>query len=68
MIHALIAQHGVDRFRCVLIGDNTTDIEAATAAGILGVRYEGGSLLRLVKQVVASLVSPGNIEPQEARL
>jgi histidinol phosphatase-like enzyme len=38
MIHALIAQHGVDRFRCVLIGDNATDIEAATAAGILGVR------------------------------
>jgi len=63
MIHALIAQHGVDRFRCVLIGDNATDIEAATAAGILGVRYEGGSLLPLVKQVVTRLVSPASIEP-----
>ena len=63
MIDALIAQHGVDRFRCVLIGDNATDIEAATAAGILGVRYESGSLLPLVKQVVARLVSPASIEP-----
>jgi len=34
-----------------------------TAAGIQGVRYEGGSLLHLVKQVVARLVSPANIEP-----
>jgi D-glycero-D-manno-heptose 1,7-bisphosphate phosphatase len=63
MIQALIAQHRVDRLRCALIGDKTTDIEAATAAGIQGVRYQGGSLLRLVEQVVARLVSPASIEP-----
>jgi D-glycero-D-manno-heptose 1,7-bisphosphate phosphatase len=35
--------------RCVLIGDKTSDMEAAAAAGVRGVLFAGGDLLAVVR-------------------
>jgi histidinol-phosphate phosphatase family protein len=50
MIEDLIAQWPVDVARSLLIGDSADDMRAAEAAGIAGVRYDGGSLLELVRR------------------
>lgn len=52
MIEDLIDQWPVDLRRSLLIGDAQSDMDAARAAGISGVKYSGGSLLELVKQHV----------------
>lgn len=49
MITDLLAHWPVDRARSVLIGDTDSDLAAARAAGLPGIRYEGGSLQRLVQ-------------------
>lgn len=50
MLEALMTEWPVDHSRSILIGDSETDLQAAIAAGINGVRYSGGSLLSLLKQ------------------
>jgi D-glycero-D-manno-heptose 1,7-bisphosphate phosphatase len=55
MILDLLARHPVDTGRVVMIGDKDTDIQAAEAAGIPGLKFEGGSLLRFVEPVIATL-------------
>lgn len=50
MILDLIAAWPVDVEGSLMIGDATSDVQAAEAAGIKGVRYEGGSLYDLVKK------------------
>ncbi len=52
MILELLSRWRVDRTRCALIGDKETDMLAASAAGIIGVRYSGGGLDKLVKDVL----------------
>lgn len=42
----------VDKKASVLIGDADRDVECAEKAGIRGVKYEGGSLLELVKREI----------------
>jgi D-glycero-D-manno-heptose 1,7-bisphosphate phosphatase len=40
--------------RSIMVGDKTIDVDAAQAAGVQGILFEGGSLLDLVKQAVAA--------------
>ena len=40
------ADFGIDRAQSVMIGDKPIDVECAQKAGIRGIRYTGGSLLK----------------------
>ena len=44
MLLDLIAKWELDPSRCLLIGDQPTDLAAGAAAGVLGYRFEGGDL------------------------
>jgi D-glycero-D-manno-heptose 1,7-bisphosphate phosphatase len=55
MLLDLFQRFRVDRQRSVLIGDRVTDIEAAAAAGVTGVIYNGGSLLDVVAPIIPRL-------------
>ena len=52
MIENLLAEYPVVREASFLIGDRDTDLAAARAAGIEGVRYIDGSLDSLVERVL----------------
>jgi D-glycero-D-manno-heptose 1,7-bisphosphate phosphatase len=45
----------LDPARCVLIGDQETDMAAAAAAGISGRRFEGGNLANFVRPLLDSV-------------
>jgi D-glycero-D-manno-heptose 1,7-bisphosphate phosphatase len=45
-----IAEFDADPNRCFFLGDQPTDMQAAKAAGVRGVLYEGGSLLAAVRR------------------
>jgi D-glycero-D-manno-heptose 1,7-bisphosphate phosphatase len=53
LIERALAEWGFDPTRSVLVGDAVQDLEAAAAAGIRGVQFEGGSLLACVQQALA---------------
>ena len=53
MLEALIAGHGVDRTRSVLIGDRDSDLQAAAAAGVTGVLFDGVDLQDTVRRALA---------------
>ncbi len=55
MIRDLLAHFPVDPARTLMIGDNDTDMQAAAAAGISGVKFEGGSLLASLEPWLARL-------------
>ncbi len=55
MILDLIARWELDPGRCVLVGDQPTDMQAAAAAGIASRLFEGGDL----RHVVAPLLEAG---------
>jgi D-glycero-D-manno-heptose 1,7-bisphosphate phosphatase len=57
MILELIARFALDPARTVMIGDNTTDVGAAEAAGIEGLLFAGGSLLEFVRPVLARIAA-----------
>lgn len=52
MLLAAIADLGIDASASYLIGDSGRDIEAAEAAGVTGLHFEGGSLLAFVRENV----------------
>ena len=53
MLLDLIARWQLDPARCVLIGDQTSDIAAATAAGIPGHLFPGGDLSEFAMPLLA---------------
>ena len=54
MVLDLFAYWDIDLSRSFLIGDKSTDIAAANAAGIPGHLFQGGNLLDFVKKVLPS--------------
>ena len=55
MILELLSRFPVDRSRTVMIGDRRSDVEAAEAAGIEGLLFDGGSLLARLEPVLARI-------------
>jgi D-glycero-D-manno-heptose 1,7-bisphosphate phosphatase len=53
MIEDLVDVWPVDMSRSLLIGDTPDDMKAAEAAGLVGIRYTGGSLLDLVQAQIS---------------
>jgi D-glycero-D-manno-heptose 1,7-bisphosphate phosphatase len=53
MIEDLVDVWPVDMSRSLLIGDSPDDMKAAEAAGLVGIRYTGGSLLDLVQAQIS---------------
>jgi D,D-heptose 1,7-bisphosphate phosphatase len=54
MLLDLMRAWELDPARCVLIGDQPSDMAAAAAAGIAARRYEGGDLAELARQILGS--------------
>jgi len=54
MIQAALAEWPVDASGSVLIGDKESDMAAASAAGITGLLWTGGSLLEIARSVTRS--------------
>jgi D-glycero-D-manno-heptose 1,7-bisphosphate phosphatase len=57
MIIELLERYPVDPARTVMVGDKPSDLEAAQAAGIEGVLFEGGSLSDLVRPLAARIAA-----------
>jgi D-glycero-D-manno-heptose 1,7-bisphosphate phosphatase len=55
MVLDLMARFPIDPARTVMIGDKDSDVQAAEAAGIEGLLFPGGSLLRFVQPVLARI-------------
>ncbi len=53
MLKKLLSEWPVDASRSFLVGDRTTDLEAAAAAGIRGHLFQGGNLLDFVRGLSA---------------
>jgi D,D-heptose 1,7-bisphosphate phosphatase len=60
MLNDLVRAWELDAGRCVMVGDRASDLEAAAAAGMRGVLFDGGNLLDAVDAVVAK-ARPGTL-------
>ncbi|KRA57521.1 histidinol phosphate phosphatase [Caulobacter sp. Root656] len=54
MLQAALAEWSVDVARSVMIGDQESDMVAAQAAGVRGMKYAGGALDQLVRSAITS--------------
>lgn len=55
MLTDLLMLRPVDRTRTIMIGDKPSDMQAAAAAGLRGVRFEGGDLAAVIEPLVRDL-------------
>ncbi|WP_421999517.1 HAD-IIIA family hydrolase [Reyranella sp.] len=53
MLRKLLAEWPIDASRSFMVGDRTTDVEAAAAVGISGHLFSGGNLLDFVRPLTA---------------
>jgi D-glycero-D-manno-heptose 1,7-bisphosphate phosphatase len=58
MILSLLKRFPVDPSRTLMIGDNASDVVAARAAGVGGLRFEGGSVLEALAPFLLRLSGP----------
>ena len=58
MLLRLMARHDVDPRRALMIGDREGDVAAARAAGIGGLRFEGGSVAAALSPFLPRLAGP----------
>jgi D-glycero-D-manno-heptose 1,7-bisphosphate phosphatase len=54
MLRAALEDWPVDVARSVMIGDQDSDVAAAAAVGVRGLKYEGGALDQLVRQAISA--------------
>lgn len=54
LIERACADFRIDRGASVLVGDKPRDVECAEAAGVRGVRFEGGNLTKLLERIFTS--------------
>jgi len=52
MILGAVDAHGLDPRRCILIGDNRSDLAAAAAAGVPGHLFPGGDLAAFLRGIL----------------
>jgi D-glycero-D-manno-heptose 1,7-bisphosphate phosphatase len=52
MVRDLLRAWELDPARCVMIGDQATDLEAAAGAGVVGHLFRGGNLLAFVSPIL----------------
>lgn len=57
MILDLLARFPVDPARTVMVGDKDTDVQAAQAAGVEGLKFEGGSLFEFIRPILARIAA-----------
>lgn len=53
MLETACRDFAIDKTRSFMIGDKPLDVQCAENAGVQGIRFQGGSLLQLVQQVIA---------------
>jgi D-glycero-D-manno-heptose 1,7-bisphosphate phosphatase len=69
MLLDLIRAWELDPARAVMIGDSESDLQAAQAAGVRGVRYTGGDLEEVVTRALGAVSSePSASRPDEIAL
>ena len=55
MVDAACARYNIDRSKSYFVGDSDGDMECASLAGIKGIRYTGGSLLKCIEEFISSV-------------
>ena len=57
LILRCLKENFLDADECIMIGDKPRDIECAENAGVRGFLYDGGSLLKFVKEILCTRIS-----------
>ena len=58
MLNAAVNKYKINRAQSFFVGDSEIDMECAKNAGIIGIRYTGGNLLKLIEKNIPVASSP----------